>query len=97
MTELQMKLDHQKEIKHKFLIETYKMFFPSYSRNRFELFNPNEALRNIYEIAQQMSNENFKAREIQKILEENDPEQKMLLILEIMKKTLDWKNIYKNI
>ena len=36
-------------------------------------------------------------KEIQQILEENDPEQKMLLILDIMKKTLDWKNIYKNI
>lgn len=51
-----LKLDHHKEIQLKFMIETYKMFFPSYSKNKFWLFNPSEALRNIYIVAQQMSN-----------------------------------------
>lgn len=41
------------------------MFFPSYGKNKFVLFNPSEALRNIYVVAQQMSNENIKVKEIQ--------------------------------
>ena len=48
-------------------------------------------------MGQQMSNENMKVKEIQEILEENDPEKKMILTQELMNKTLDWKNIYKNI
>lgn len=44
-----------------------------------------------------MSNDNYKIKEIQQILEENDPEEKMYMILEIMKKTLDWKSVYRTI
>ena len=38
------------------------MFFPTYGKNKFVLFNPNEAIRNIYLMAQQMSNENMKVK-----------------------------------
>jgi len=90
-------LNHRLEIKLKYLIESYKSFFPSYNRYKFLLFNPNEALKNIYLIAQQMSNENFKPREIQTVLEANDPEIKMDLIQNLMNKTLDWKMIYRHL
>jgi hypothetical protein len=56
LEEPMMKLDYTKEIQLKFLIETYKQFFPAYNKNKFVLFNPNESLRNIYLMAQQMSN-----------------------------------------
>jgi len=56
MSEPQLKLDYQKEINYKFLIETYRLFFAEYNNNKFTLFNPNEALRTVYGIAQQMSN-----------------------------------------
>lgn len=44
-----------------------------------------------------MSNENFKPREIQTVLEANDPEIKMDLIQNLMNKTLDWKMIYRHL
>lgn len=58
----------------KYLVETYKKFFPSYNKYKFLLFNPSEASKNIYLMAQQLSNENFKPKEIQQILEKNDHE-----------------------
>lgn len=54
----------------KYLLETYKKFFPV-EKYKFLLFNPSEAGKNIYLIAQQLSNENFKPKEIQNILEKN--------------------------
>lgn len=33
-------LNHRLEIKLKFLVETYKKFFPAYNRFKFLLFNP---------------------------------------------------------
>jgi hypothetical protein len=46
----------------KYLVESYKKFFPSFNKVRFLLFNPNEANKNIMLMAQQLSNENAKPR-----------------------------------
>ena len=97
MEENYLMLDHKIEIKLKFLIQTYKSFFPTYNKYKFLLFNPNEAMKNIYLMAQQMSNENLKIKQIQSILQADDVEKKMTLIQQIMNLTLDWKTIYKHI
>ena len=50
-----MTIDYNLEIRLKFLIETYKTFFPE-SKYNFLLFNTHEALKIVYLMGQQMSN-----------------------------------------
>ncbi len=59
------------------------------------MFNPNEAGKNIFLIAQQLSNDNFKPKEMQAILEENEHEQRMEEIQEMMDRTFEWKQVYR--
>ena len=65
--DLPFSVTHRIEIKLKYLIESYKAFFDKNTFS-FVLFNPNEAIKNVYRIAQQMSNDNLKVREVQAIL-----------------------------
>lgn len=49
----------------------------------------------MFEVTQHMSNENNKPTEIQRILAANDLNDRMDMLLELLKKTKDWKTVYR--